>query len=516
MKNVKKLAVLLSLGLTFSCVDTTKQVITPSTTPSPSVAVSNKPTISPSTTPSIAITPQASASVVSTPSATSTPISNSTGITIIPTEKKLKFEIGMNNMYKNITSGKSEDYQKEINDNITYFNEIKPSFLIIDLEQKLVNPTYTEKDFSWAHYDKIFESTKNGNMEVFLKIKFNQIYNDKSSPSLSSYQTFLINFIERYQDSKISFIIGEKLNDDSVFSGVGTRVDFISFLAITYNTIKNKAKDKNIYLGDLEQSELFGTNKYKMIDDLLSFINLGADKYTDGFIFDIYSLATNVTNENRATILTDTNYIIIKDYYEKIMQLLKKKGLENKKLFLSTGTYGGDIIENVKQDPQQQANELIRQLIYSKYSGFDYVFLPKLFDRLPNEPEERLFNKFGLISYDNFNFDKKISYWNIKFLNDRLKGATLVGALSGLPDKFEGYVFEKEDKTKSYVIWSNDPKTSTSIAIPVESKNAKVYVSPTDSDRLSTPIPAFADEKGTIVLSFYANNTNPRIIELVK
>lgn len=520
MKNLKKLSTLMSLVLTFSCVDASKQVITPSASPSASISV--KPTLQPS--PNSSITPIASSTAIPqvTPSAnilpspTNTPIKNSSGVSIIPIEKKLKIGIGINNVYKKITDGKSSDYQRDINDIKDYFSEIKPSFVIVNAEQKLVNPSFGEKDFSWSYYDKIFDSVKDNDSEVFIKIKFDQIYNDKSSPSLSSYQLFLNNFVERYQDRKVSFIVGEKLNDESTFSGIGSKVDFVKFFEVTYNIIKNKDKTKNIYLGSLEQSEFFGTNKYKMIDDLLSFINLGADKYTDGFIFDIYSLATDVSNQDKLTVLNDTNYTIIKDYYDKITQLLKKKGLENKKLFLSTGTFGGEIFENVKQEPIQQANELIRQLIYSKYVGYDYVYLPRLFDRLPDEPSESIFNKFGLINYDNFTFDKKISYWSIKFISDKLKGSTLVGVLNGLPEKCEGYVFEKEDKTKSYIIWNTDPKNNVNINIPVESKNAKIYMSPVDSDKNATPFPTVANENGDIVLSFYSNNTNPRIIELVK
>lgn len=518
MKNIKKLSTLISLVLTFSCVDTSKQVITTSTSPSAIISVNPtiQPSLSSSVTPSSTSTPQATPSSSILPSPTSTPVKNSSGISIIPVEKKLKFELGMNNAYKKITDGKSDDYQRDVNNNKDYFSELKPSFIIVNAEQKLVNPTYGEKDFSWAYYDKIFESVKDITSEIFVKIKFNQIYNDKSSPSLAGYQLFLTNFIERYPDYKISFIVGEKLNDDSTFSGIGTKSDFMNFFAITYNTIKNKDKTKNIYLGSLEQSELFGTNKYKMIDDLLSFINLGADKYTDGFIFDIYSLATDVSNPDRTTILFDTNYTILKDYYDKITQLLKSKGLANKKLFLSTGTFGGEIVQSVKQEPQQQGNELIKQLIYSKYAGYDYVYLSRLFDRLPDESSESIFNKFGLINFDNYTFDKKISYWDIKFLVDKLKGTTLVGVLRGLPEKCEGFVFEKEDKSKLYIIWSNDPKMNGNISIPIETKNAKIYISPTDSDKNSTPIPVTANEKGDVFLSFYSNVANPRIIELVK
>ncbi|MEK7434397.1 MAG: hypothetical protein AABZ74_14795 [Cyanobacteriota bacterium] len=515
---MKKITLLCTLMFITSCVSqpvntNPVQTATPSIAPS-TISKTPEPinSVLPSVVPTIPpVNVTASPIPTPIPTATSTPVVINKELT-----KKTKLTLGLADLFKVVTDELSNDYQKDIREQNEYVNELKPSFIIVEVNQKLVNPTFDAKEINWAYYDRMTEGAKASNTEIFFRIKFTQPYNDKTSPTISNYQLFIEKLIERYQASNtISFVIGDKINDQNTFSGLADRKDFNSFLAITYNTIRNKTKTAPIYLGTFVQSEFFSqNNRYRIVDDLLSFINTGADKYCDGFIFEIYSLATDVSNKNNETIFKYTNYKVIKDYYDKIQELITKKGLQNKKLILETGTFGGDLVESVRQEPQQQSNEIFKQIVYSASLGFDKVYLSKLFDKYPQE-QSSIFSKFGLIGADNYSLEKKVSYWGIKLLLDRLKDTVAIEQIQNLPADYEGFIFEKEDKTKYYVVWNNNKDNTGSIEIKIEGKNAKVYTIPTDSERISYGFTPIISTLGKVRLDFTSNNMGTRIIESV-
>lgn len=474
------------------------------TSPSPILTI--KPT-SPAT-PSVTIT--------SSPISTATPIpsqANSDQIKVVDLPKKNKLTLGISNVYKIITSNLSTDYQKDARERNEYINELKPSYVILDLNQKLINPDLDAKNFNWNYYDKVVYNIKDSNVAVFFRINFDQIYDGKSSPTLTNYQTFLETLLDRYKDYNISFIVGDKLNDQNNFSGKITQRDFVNFLASTYNIIKYKDKTRSIYLGSFEQSEFFGSPNNKMVEDLLTYINMGVMKYSEGIVFEIYNLAVNVSNDSENTILNNTNYRITFDYYKKITDLLKQRNIENKKLILSTGTFGGNILQGVSQNPQQQANEIIRQIVYSTSIGFDNIYLPNFLD---SEVNSNIFKNFGLINTENDEITRKTAYWTTKFVLDKLKNTTSLGQIANLPKDYDGFIFQKDDMRMYYVLWNNNEKLKDNLKISLGTKSAKLYVSPSDDDRLSTPIGISADDKGFFNISFNSNNLNPRIIEVVK
>lgn len=479
---------------------------------SPSTIISSIPTAT-ATAPIVEVSPTAQPVETSLPTSTPTPVETSTPIV---EQTKTPLYIGLNKVYDSITSGTSElpdnDIQKAEDD----LYSINPSFVVIDLNQKIVDPSYQGKNyFSWKYYDKIYNYLKDRKIDIYFTIKFDKFIDNKSSPKDSIQEEFIIEAVKKYiqYDNNIYWVIGEKINDPN--STVGTPKDYITYLSRISKIIKKEDSKAKVYAGSISQGEIFGKDYIETNENLLSYINLGIGDLVDGFLFENYFLSVSTYyNADSNLPFSGLNYMSSKQYYESIKELLLKKGLKNKELILRTGTFGGDILEKIKQTEVEQGNENFKAIIYAKTLGFDKLFLDRFYDYDSTNAQD-FFSRTGLIKvYNKDAHTKKTSYWSFKFMTDKLNGVTFKEKIEGLPSNIEGYIFKKENKNY-YIVWNNDKEFSGSVSIPVKEKSGVIYYSADQISTLGSSIEFQTPTSGKYTINFAIDNLNPKILETV-
>lgn len=511
MKNIK--ISMLVLLMTYGCVG---QNINNNPLPIPSVTPSIKS--SPIVTPSSSVIPSVISSPVTTPVPTPiasiTPIPSSTpSPTLSPIQiKNLSF--GINEPFIRITNKDITDYQKESSELKDDLNAINAKAFIIDLNLELVDFESTKEGFLWAVYDNILEKFKDRQPEIYFRLNYRDVLGSNNINQRAKFLDFIKKAIERYKDEyNISWIIGDRINDSSSVNV--SQKEFMNFLTLCVNNIRVFTPNAKIFLGSLVQSEIFAKNNYFTADNLLSYINLGAGKMCDGFIFEIYSL--DITNKEQVTssIFINTNYELIGKYYQVINDVLKRKNITNKQLFLISSTFGGEIVDQVKQSEEDQANDLFRRIIYSVSVGFDKFFLPQLYDNDAMLPSD-FYKRIGIQIKDSGDNRKKISYWMYKFISDKLNNTKFTGYINNLPNNIKGFIFESDSK-RYYILW-NEIKTYTgTINLSINDTAGKIYFAPTEISKLGTSLD-FTTQNNTknVNVDFYSNPLLPRIIEVNK
>lgn len=483
------------------------------------VVTSASPSMSASITPSITPTPSIDASIVPTP----TPVSTSSVIvtptsSISPTIKediKTPLNIGINKVYDNISSGIStlpdNDIQK-VEEDITLLN---PSFVAIELNQKIVDPNYQGKDyFSWKYYDKMMDYLRKRSIDVIFTIKFDKIINNKSTPTDTHQEEFINEAVTRYsfEGHKISWIIGDKIND--IGSSIGTQRDYINYLDRISKIIKKNDSTAKIYAGTLSQGEVFGKDYIETNENLLSYINMGIQNLVDGFVFENYFLSVNTYYLADNTLqFSGLNYKSLSNYYTSVKEILAKNGIKDKELILKTGTFGGETIEKIRQEEVEQGNENFKAFIYSKALGFDRVMIDRFYDSDSNNSQD-FFSRTGLIKKYGESSTKKDSYWSFKFLTDKLNGASFKETISGLPSNLEGYIFKKENKNY-YIIWNNNAEFKDNVSISIKEKNGTAYYSANQISTLGSSIEFQTPTSGKYTINFALDNLSPKILETV-
>lgn len=506
---IKKVNVSLFIFLlTYGCVAQPVNVTTPSpvVTSTPSSVVSSatpSPVISNS---SPVPTPIVSSNPSPVVTSTSTPIPSPTVTPQTIQMKNLSF--GINNPFIRITSNESSDYQKESREVADDLNVLNTDSVIIDLNQNLVDQ---QDSFSWGTYDNIIENFKGKQTEIYFRVNQKFILSRSSTSEITRFTEFIGKAAERYKDYKISWIIGDKVNDKNAL--LGTQKDFVDFFVLASNNIKIKTPSAQILLGSLVQSEQFGKNNYFTVDNLLSYLNLGLDKSCDGFIFEIYSLDVNNIDASSSSTFRGTNYKIIKNYYDIISDTLNTKGLSNKKLFLMTSTYGGEIVDQNVQSEQEQADDIFRRIIYANASGFDKTFISTFYDMDSTQPAS-FYKRLGIQIKDNSDQRKKIAYWMYKFITSKLNNTKFMGNIENLPANVKGFIFQSDSK-KFYVVWNENKTYDSTITVDVAANSGTLYIAPTDAATLGVSsdfIVSAQDKK--VNISFRSYPLSPRIIEV--
>lgn len=495
------------------CIPTTMvpdlKTVTSSTSPSTNNSV--VPTIKPSLDPIVSPTPTVVASTTPSVSPIPTTVPSST----IKEEIKTPLFIGLNKVYDSITSGISELPDNDIQRVEEDLYLLNPSFIVIDLNQKIVDPNYEGKNsFSWKYYDKIFNYLKDRKIDIFFTIKFDKFIDNKSSPSDTKQEEFITEAVKKYSssDNNVYWIVGDKINDSN--NTVGTPKDYINYLDRVSKIIKKENNTAKIYAGSISQGEVFGKDYIETSENLLSYINLGIQNYVDGFIFENYFLSVNKYYETDNTSpFSGLNYRSSKMYYDSIKEILNKKGIKNKEIILRTSTFGGDTLDKITQTEIEQGNETIKAFVYAKSLGFDKVFIERFYDTNSTSSQD-FFSRTGIIKIYNNSYTKKTSYWTFKFLSDKLNGSTFREKIEGLPSNLEGYVFKKENKNY-YVIWNNDETFEGSASIPVKEKSGVIYYSADQVSTLGSSIEFQTPSSGKYTVNFAIDNLNPKILETV-
>jgi hypothetical protein len=246
--------------------------------------------------------------------------------------KPVNLNFGITEPFKYVTDGLSDDIERDITDISKELLTLSPSFVIVNLNQKVVDPTLDVKDLRWLMYDRIVEVLKNQNIEIMFLLKHEYLLTTTSSPTTTNYEEFLKKFFERYKDNKISFVIGEKINDPN--SLPGTQRDYLNFLIRNYSYIKTVAPDKKVYAGSFVQAEPFGKDENFTAENLLSYLNMGMDKYCDGYVFENLFLSGRAfDNRDSKTFFSGTDYTLSNKYYSVISEILKKRKLITKNCF---------------------------------------------------------------------------------------------------------------------------------------------------------------------------------------
>ena len=512
---LKKLALgFVIISLVSSCV-TNSNVAIPNISSSPgSVKPSNSvPSSSPEPSKSNIVPsniPSASASPSSpTITATPTPISSS----VNQTQTKYNFSTSIDNTYIKISDKILTDSQKEANEISGLLTELNLTTPTIRLEQSIVDPEYKADRLSinWKAYDDIFNSLKNKATEVIIKVDYRNPITNTSIPTISKYIDFLNLFMERYSDYKMSWIFGQKINDPNYITGGINK--YVEALKATSDTIKRRNASTKIYMGSLSQSEIFGSRNIKTLDDLLSFINLGADKYIDGFIFEIFSLDNQSIDTETASPYKYTDYNLIKIYSNLITDFLKERGLDSKEKLLITGTYGGDLVEGISQTEDQQANDIFRRIIVAMAGGFSKIILPQIYDE-KRSASSTFFKRIGILRDDSDSDKRKLAFWKYKFINARLKDASFVSTILSPLRNVELYLFENKE-SQLYIVWNTDKNFFGTVDLNLPNNNAAtLYISPSDDSKAGVTIPVNTNNK--YVFGFQSYNLNPRILEIKK
>jgi hypothetical protein len=489
----------------------------PGGTPTPVATASIKPTtlpsplVTPSTVPSAApVSPVPTATVQATVTPSPTPVPSPTS-----SPKESKFIIGMGNPFFRVTENLTNDAQNETLDIIDELENINTSYVIVDLKQKLIDSDLDALKIQWSVYDNILDGLRNKGIHAILRVYHDRILYPSNISADNTPAKNYISFIEetekRYKEYDISWMFGDKVNDEN--SIPGSQQEYVDFLGRSSDAIKKISAARPVYMGSFVQSEIFGQKIYYTAENLLSYLNLGADKYVNGFIFEIYSLAFNDNKDfNSESHFNGTSYKIEKPYYDSFTEILKQKKVENKKIFMVTSTYDSTTVNELTLTEEQQANDLARRLIYGIVSGFDSIYLPDFIDKKYGETND-FFQRRGLIQKDD-NSDpyRKLSFWTLKFIDDLLKDATYKGVFENLPANDEGYIFENGNK-KYYVIWNNDENFKDNLTLKIKAKTVKLYTAPTLLSNFGININLTPDDSGQYIISFNSYPQNIRILE---
>lgn len=506
--------VILSTVLSFSLVGCVPSTMVPDlktvvTSSSPSTIIS----VAPSLIPSSSATP----SIIPTPVVTNSPVVTPT-VSVSPTIKeeiRTPINIGINRLYDSVASGVStlpdNDIQK-VEEDLTLLN---PSFVAIELNQKIVDPNYQGEDsFSWKYYDKMMNYLRNKKVDVFFTIKFDKIINGKSTPTDTHQEEFIKEAITRYsfEQNKVSWIIGDKIN--YISSNIGTQRDYINYLDRISKIIRKNDASAKIYAGTLSQGEVFGKDYIETNENLLSYINMGIQDLVDGFVFENYFLSVNTyyLSDNMSQ-FGGLNYKALNDYYTSIKNLLATNGIKDKELILKTGTFGGETIEKIRQEEVEQGNENFKAFVYSKVLGFDKVMIDRFYDEDSNNSQD-FFSRTGLIKIYGDSSTKKDSYWSFKFLTDKLNGASFKEKITGLPTNLEGYIFKKDNKNY-YIVWNNNAEFKDNVSISIKEKSGTAYYSANQISTLGSSIEFQTPTSGKYTINFALDNLSPKILETV-
>ncbi len=504
---MKKLSLLLvSSTFIFSCVNQVTVLKSPSSSviPTPLQTTSTPVSSVPTTLSPMPITTSTPSQIALTPTPSSSPIINL---------KSKNFNLGIDNSFIQITDQIVTDYQKESREINNELNVLKPSSLIIDLNKDIIDVETQGNEFTWVVYDNILESITDKNIQIYFRIKQTSVLSNNSTAYSIRLNELIEKVADRYKERKINWIIGDKINDN--FSLVGTQKDFVDFYNLVYKAIKIKSPESKVILGSFVQAETFGKTTTFTLDNLLSYINLGLDKISDGFIFEVYSLNIDNTFQQINSIFKGTNYNLIKNYYDAITDLLNTRQIKDKKLFLITSTYGGDIVNELLQTEQEQADDIFRRFIFGSTLGFDKVFLSNLYDRSADEPSN-FFKRLGIQVKDLSGERKKIGYWMYKFISDKLSNSKFVRTIDNLPSNLKGFVFESDSKT-SYIIWNEDKNYKGNIFVDINKNSGTLFVAPNEIS-LSGISNNFniLEKNQKVSISFNSFPLSPRIVEVNK
>ncbi|GIU70413.1 MAG: hypothetical protein KatS3mg002_1649 [Candidatus Woesearchaeota archaeon] len=360
----------------------------------------------------------------------------------------------------------------------------------------------------------------------FFRINFKNLPSSNTSPKLSEFLSFFEKVNEKLKNYKnISWIIEDRINNKNL--NPEPEIQLVDFVKKAHSIIKKYNKDSKVYLGSLMQSELFSKRVSYAADNLLNYLNLGIADYCDGFILEFY----NVLSSNS---FLPSDYKIIFTYFNLIKNTLSLKSINNKELFLITSTYSGNILVRQEEDKdnketfynigdlqteQQQSGLIIRNIIYGIYSGFDYIFLPKIFD--DNEDILEVISKSGIIDKVSENdkdlsqIRKKLSYWSIKFLNKILANSKFIKKIDSSYKGVEIFLFEN-DKKFFYIIWNDFADINTEIKIDLANSKGINHLLPYDNNTKEGISIPFSLDKKELIISFSINSYIPRIIEVEK
>lgn len=504
------LTLFIFLGV-YGCVPQTNigTVPTPTATPLVSPTPSSVPSLSPSLTPSSSATPviipTPAVTPVLTPSPTSTPEAQ-----ILQSKN---FSIGINNPYIKITDKILSDYQRESTEVNKDIQVLNTNSFIIDLHQELVDFESTKEGFLWTIYDNILENYKDKNVSIYFRLKYRDLLDSTTITQRARYIEFISKTAQRYQDYNISWIIGDKVNDKSYLPV--SQKEFVDFITLNANNIKVFTPKAKIFLGSLVQSEIFGKTPYYTADNLLSYINLGADKICDGFILEVYSLDVNNLDPNSSSPFRNTNYNLIKKYYDSVTDILNRKGIKDKKLYLVTSTFGGELVDQALQTELDQANDLFRRIIFSNTIGFDKTFISQLYDSESTDPSS-FYKRLGISIKDSTGERKKISYWMYKFIAEKLNNTKFSGYIPNLPVNIKGFIFESDSK-KYYVLWNQSKNYTDNIEINIDKNEGTLFITPNDNSTLGiSNFFTIAENNKKANISFNSFNLSPRVIEVNK
>lgn len=481
-------------------------------TPSPSISNSIKPSIS--------VTPTISAS----PSISPTP-SNKPTESIINKE----FNLGLFRTFSRITDDKSPDKILDQKNTTNIINDLYSNSIVIDFNQNLIDKDLDgdiEDDIGDLNfYKELIESFKD--KKIYFRVKYNQLPSLNTTPKMSEFLSYFDKVNEKLKVyENISWIIEDKINNKNLNPEPESQL--VDFVKKASALIKKHNKDSKVYLGSLMQSELFSQRVSYTADNLLNYLNLGIADSCDGFILELY----NVLSPNS---YLPSDYKVISNYYNLIKNTLKLNSIENKEIFLITSTYNGSILSRQEEDKdedgvfynigdfqseQQQSGLIVRNIIYGLYSGFDYIFLPKIFDD-EHEAIIEVIKKSGLIDEvpktekDLTIVRKKVSYWSIKFLNKILSGTKLIKKINVPYSGIEVFLFESSNKY-FYVVWNDINERNDTINIPLENTKGTIYVLPYDNNNKEGSPITFSLDKKELGISFSRNAYIPRIIEVEK
>jgi hypothetical protein len=487
-------------------------------------------TANPVTTPSAAnVSPTSSAPVPTaspsgqvspTPAATATP-------TPVPTPtgtpfRENNFLLGIANSFEKITNETTDDAPKETTETVDDLVKLGITTVIIDFKQKIIDPDLDGEKLTFGTYDRILNGLAEKGIHAILRVPHDRVFYGSNSVSttngaittpVKNFLKYLEESAKHYKEYDISWLFGERINDTSFLPG--TQQDYIDFLSNSADTVKRISPDRKIYLGSILQSEVFGEKPYFAAENLLSYLNMGAAKYVDGFIFEVYSLAYNDDKDyNSQANYIGTDYKLVEKYYNSFTDILKQKNLTDKKIFLVTGTYTNTILNELTLTEEQQANDIARRLVYAISTGYDQVFIPELIDKKYAETQD-FFQEVGLILKNSQSTYRKLSFFTVQFIAGLLQGTEYKGKVETLPKSMEGFIFTK-DKSQFYVIWNNDENFKDVISPPVKGKKVILHIAPSDTNKTGINLEIFPDSDGKYNISFNSNPQNVRILEVTE
>lgn len=506
---MKSRIILLSL-LLLSCINNNL----PQSTISPSSSTSSYPIVSSSSTPNVSLYP----STVPT----SKPLEEENSI-------NKKFNIGIFRTFTRITDGKSPDKILEKRSTINIINDLNVESVVIDLNQNIIDRDLDgniEEDSGDLNlYKEIIENLSN--KKVYIRINYNQLPSTNTIPRIGEFLSYFDKLNEKLKDYKnIYWIIEDKINNKNLNPEPDYQI--IDFVKKTSFIIKKYNKKSKVYLGSMMQSEIFSKRISYTPDNLLNYLNLGVSDSCDGFILEFY----NVINSNS---FLPSDYRLISNYFNLLSNVLKLKDIKNKELILVTSTYSGNILSRQEEDKneknvfynigdlqteQQQAGLIVRNIVYGIYSGFEYIFLPKIFDDDKDSIIE-VIKRSGImdeISETQKDLEvvrRKLSYWTVKFLNKLLSGSKFVKKINTSYLGIEVFLFENSDKY-FYIVWNNFNERNDTINIPIENTKGILYTLPYDDNTKEGVSIPFNLDKKELGISFSRNSYIPRIIEVEK